>query len=65
MKIDWKQKLSSRKFWVGLGGMIAGVYLMVTGDENTAKIIAGAVVELASSIGYLWAETCVDVSRNE
>ena len=56
--INWKQKLSSRKLWIGIILVVIGVILCVTGDvENGLRLI---------SIGggvYLGAETIVDVMR--
>ena len=57
-KINWKQKLSSRKLWVGVALVVIGVVQCVNGDvENGLKIvgIGGGV--------YLGAEAIVDVMR--
>ena len=57
-KINWKQKLSSRKLWIGVALVIIGVVQCVNGDvENGLKIasVGGGV--------YLGAEAIVDVMR--
>ena len=57
-KINWKQKLSSRKLWVGVALVVIGVVQCVNGDvENGLKIasVGGGV--------YLGAEAIVDVMR--
>lgn len=57
-KINWKQKLSSRKLWIGVTLVVIGVVQCVNGDvENGLKIasVGGGV--------YLGAEAIVDVMR--
>ena len=57
-KINWKQKLSSRKLWIGVALVVIGVVQCVNGDvENGLKIasVGGGV--------YLGAEAIVDVMR--
>lgn len=56
--VDWKQKLSSRKLWIGTALVITGVVLCVNGDvENGIKIAA------IGGSAYLGAEAVVDVMR--
>ena len=54
-KINWKQKLSSRKFWMALigvaGGVVAAIY------DNPTE---GAALVIASIVGYLAAEGYID-----
>ena len=56
--INWKQKLSSRKLWIGTALVVIGAILCFCGDvENGLRV---------ASIGggaYLGAETIVDVMR--
>lgn len=57
-KINWKQKLSSRKLWIGVALVVIGVVQCLNGDvENGLKIagVGGGV--------YLGAEAIVDVMR--
>lgn len=63
MKIDWKAKLSSRKFWVALAGILSGIALMITSDENTAQMVSGAVTEISSIVIYVYGESKVDANR--
>lgn len=65
MKIDWKQKLSSRKFWAMLGGQITAVLTAFNASESVI-LQAGAVVgSLGIFIVYMLAEAYVDGKREE
>lgn len=50
-------KLSSRKLWVAVAGLIGGIVLIVNGNaaEGTATIIS-------SVVGYLLAEGIIDAA---
>lgn len=63
-KINWKRKLTSRKFWVAVVGfitqlMIAFNYSNVTVEKVTATVMAAAVL-----IAYILGEGLAD-SANE
>ena len=36
MKIDWKRKLTSRKPWISIAGLISGLVLAFNGSAETA-----------------------------
>lgn len=59
-KIDWKRKLSSRKLWAAVAGIVAGLAMVFGLDENTISTVAGAVVSVASVVAYIMAEGKVD-----
>lgn len=65
MKINWKAKLTSRKFWSAVAGFIApmlyafGVSESATG-EIVSIIMAGAVL-----IAYIVGEGLVDAARDD
>ena len=40
MGIDWKRKLSSRKFWAAVAGWIGAMYVLVTTPVSQEKIVA-------------------------
>lgn len=56
--INWKQKLSSRKLWVGAALVIMGAVMCVTGDTASGMKLIGM-----GAVGYLGAEAVVDVAR--
>lgn len=62
MKIDWKRKLSSRKLWAAVAGVVAGLAMVFGLDENTITTVSGAVVSAASVVAYILAEGKVDAA---
>lgn len=64
MNINWKAKLTSRKLWMGLAGVVSGIVLIVTSDENTAQLVSGTVLELGSVVAYIIGEGLVDSNVN-
>ena len=59
-KIDWKRKLSSRKLWAAIAGVVTGVAMVFRLDEDTISSVAGAVVSVASVVSYIITEGKVD-----
>ena len=59
-KIDWKRKLSSRKLWAAIAGVVAGLAMVFKLDESTISSVAGAVVSMASVVSYIITEGKVD-----
>lgn len=59
-KIDWKRKLSSRKFLAAVAGIVTGLAMIFGLDENTISTVAGAVVSVASVVAYIKTEGRVD-----
>ena len=58
-----KQKLTSRKFWVAVATILSGVLMMLGFAETSVEVIAGAVVALGGSVGYMIAEGMVDAQN--
>jgi len=59
------QKLKSRKLWLALGGMCAGIALTYGVDANDLQTVAGAVTTLTSVVVYILAEGRVDAIAME
>ena len=59
-KIDWKRKLSSRKLWAAVAGIVTGLAMVFGLDEGTMSNVAGAVVSVASVVAYIITEGKVD-----
>lgn len=59
-KIDWKRKLSSRKLWAAVAGIVTGLAMVFGLDEGTISSVAGAVVSVASVVAYIVTEGKVD-----
>lgn len=62
-KINWKEKLSSRKLWVAIIGIATGVVMYFGGEAEEITKISGAVVSVISTVFYIIAEGKVDVER--
>ena len=60
MSVDWRRKLSSRKLWAVIAGIVAGLAMVFGLDENAVNTVAGAVVSVASVVAYIMAEGKVD-----
>lgn len=58
--MNWKQKLSSRKLWAALAGVIVGLVVAFGGDGETIQQVAGSVMSVVSAIIYILAEAGVD-----
>ena len=52
-KIDWKQKLSSRKPWAAPAGIVTGLAMVFGLDEGAISSAADAVVSIHSFHGIL------------
>ena len=58
--MDIKRKLSSRKFWAAIAGIVVGVVVSFGGDGDTISSIAGTVMSIISAVTYIIAEATVD-----
>ena len=56
--VNWKAKLSSRKFWVGVALVVIGTVMCVAGDTQN-----GVAVITLGAASYLGAEVLVDIAR--
>lgn len=61
----WKQKLSSRKLWAAVAGVVAGLAMVFGLDESIITEVSGAVVAVASVITYIVTEGKIDAARIE
>lgn len=55
-----KTKLTSRKLWAAVAGLIAGLAMVFGLDETVVTTVAGAVVSIASVITYIVTEGKID-----
>ena len=58
----WKKKLSSRKLWAAVAGVVTGLAMAFGLDEGIISNVAGAVVSVASVITYIVTEGKVDAA---
>ena len=61
--IDWKRKLSSRKFWVALIGFVSSVLLALNFAESDVTQIAGIISSAGVLITYILVEGNIDSKR--
>lgn len=57
------QKLTSRKFWMAVAGIITGLCVAFGGDAGEIQSVAGTVAAVVSAVAYIMAEGKVDASR--
>ena len=53
-------KLTSRKLWAAVAGLVAGLAMVFGLDENIISTVAGAVMSIASVITYIVTEGKID-----
>lgn len=62
-KINWKQKLSSRKFWLAIAGFVSALLY----GFNVAETIVAQVTSIIMAGGllaaYIFAEGWIDANR--
>lgn len=63
MKIDWKKKLTSRKFWTAIVGFIIPLLLAFGVAEDVAVQVSGIIMAGATAIAYIIGEGLVDSER--
>lgn len=61
-KTDIIRKLTSRKLWMAVAGLVSGLIIAFKGDAETAETVSGIILQVASVIGYLLAEGLADAS---
>ena len=60
MKINWKRKLTSRKFWAAAAGFISMLLIYFGKDAGTAEQTAALIMAGASLIAYMIGEGLAD-----
>ena len=61
--IDWKKKLTSRKFWTAVCSMVANLVIAFGGAEDTAVQITAIIMSAATVIAYIIGEGLVDAAN--
>ncbi len=60
--IDWKRKLTSRKFWMALASFVSMLIVSLGYSETEASRIAALIMAGASVIAYIIGEGLADSS---
>lgn len=58
--INWKRKLSSRKFWAAVSGVVISVMIIFGADSGSQEKIAGAITSAGVLVTYILAEGGTD-----
>jgi len=62
-KIDWKQKLSSRRFWVAIIGIVTSVLVAFNVDNLTVTQVTAIISGIGGLIAFIIGESVVDAAR--
>ncbi len=63
MKINWKQKLTSRKFWAAVIGFVTALMVAFGVNDLTIEQVASVISASAVLIAYIIGEGLVDAAR--
>ena len=63
MNIDWKKKLTSRKFWTAIVGFVTPLLLTFGLAEDVVVQVSGIIMSGATAIAYIIGEGLVDSER--
>ncbi len=59
-KINWKRKLTSRKFWMAMAGFIGPLMLAFGASEAVASQVTALIMAGAAVVAYIIGEGLVD-----
>lgn len=65
MKIDWKRKLSSRKFWAAVSGVAIAVMMAFGQNAEQQERVSGVIASLGVLAVYILSEGAVDKAAVE
>ena len=64
MTINWKQKLTSRKFWMAVVAFITPLLLAFGMAEDSVTQVTAIIIAGADVLAYIIAEGMVDAKRS-
>lgn len=64
MNIDWKRKLTSRKFWMAVISLVTSIVMITGGSDQQAQQIAGVILQAATVLAYCIGEGMADSITN-
>lgn len=62
MKIDWKRKLTSRKFWAAVADFVGMMLIALHVAEDTATQVTALIMAGAGVVAYIVGESVTDVA---
>lgn len=63
MKINWKQKLTSRKFWAAVVGFVTAILIAFGVSDLKIEQVVAIISASATLIAYIIGEGMVDAAR--
>ena len=63
MKINWVQKLTSRKFWAAIVAAITSICVIFGVENITMEQVAALVIAVGALIAYILGEGFVDAAN--
>jgi uncharacterized membrane protein len=64
-KINWEQKLTSRKFWAAIIGFVTALLVALGIDNLTIEQVIALITASSTLIAYIVGEGMVDAARIE
>ncbi|MCQ2354724.1 MAG: hypothetical protein MJ102_06440 [Clostridia bacterium] len=64
MGIDWKRKLSSRKFWAALAGLAGAVAVVLGAGNDTIESVSAVISASGVLIAYILGESLIDAAAD-
>lgn len=61
--MNWKKKLSSRKLWAAIVGVVVGIAAAFGITENEYAQVMGVVGSVVSVVSYIFGEAKVDAAH--
>jgi len=61
-EIDWKRKLTSRKFWLAIAMFVSGCIVAFGGDAEKAEVVSGLIMQGAAVVAYIIGEGLADAA---
>jgi uncharacterized membrane protein len=64
-KINWKQKLSSRKFWAAVVGFVTAILVAFNVPNMTIEQVGAVITAGGILAAYIIGESVVDANRTD
>ncbi|WP_410496504.1 hypothetical protein QTL86_03560 [Cellulosilyticum sp. ST5] len=65
MKVNWKQKLTSRKFWAAVVGFVTPILIVFNVPNLTIEQVTAIITSGGALIAYIIGEGLVDANRDK
>lgn len=63
--IDWKRKLTSRKWWIAVAAFVVAAMMLFHVDSGTAEKVGALILLAADVVGYTLAEGLADQGHKQ